>query len=199
MDWIKTKYHLWYEIKKKYHQNWEIYNNVGGLVDYFWDFIKGDTWYERVIEAIPSEFFQDYQVAIELRKAGKYYESANIFIDYILKSGKLNPMILLELYKAIACSGRLSITMITLYNTKMIFDSLNPLLQLTSTSGPKSIIDEHVIKLKEAIKGGKEKVVEYLKNLSGNPNYKFLPEYRHEVANLIGQGEHRKFLLLEIE
>ena len=75
-------------------------------IDRFLRSVKSYGW-SRTSHAYPSEWEQTIQNAVNLKRSGKYLDSASIYISLIERSKTVYSSIILYLYKVTACAGYL--------------------------------------------------------------------------------------------
>ena len=108
----------------------------------------------------------DVQKAVELKRAGKYASAQNVYINLYKQTGILYADMALWWYKVLVSAGALDRALTLLSFT------LKPLRSIRHAYPPEQIL--HFYELIYRIEGiGGADLEEYVKSVSGNPNYVF--------------------------
>lgn len=108
----------------------------------------------------------DVQNAVELKRKGNYVGAQKIYIDIYKKTGILYVDMALWWYKVLVSAGSLARAL------NLLSYTLRPLRATASAYPPEQIL--HFYELVYRIEGiGRTNVEEYIKSISGNPDYIF--------------------------
>ena len=135
---------------------------------------------ELITKQYPEKMETRVQTAVNYKRAGKYEESVNIYIELINEYP--STAFIMFLYKVIASAGYLKESAELLNVSSNAYDKSPSVL--TREFNLPSNMDVHRDKLLDAIKT-KNKLLDYLKSISGNPNYEFSRNYETMKKELV--------------
>lgn len=126
----------------------------------------------------PSRLDAEVRDAIELKRQGKFLDSATIYVRMSRREGTVYTGILSSLYKTVACGGDLVNAMLLLQRGEVIYQR-NP-DRTAVAAGISSNFQDHMTRLFRAVLSP-ESLHDYLRDLSGNPGYQ-MPRGWAEMA-----------------
>lgn len=127
---------------------------------------------ELITKQYPEKMVTRVQTAVNYKRAGKYEESVNIYIELINEYP--STAFIMFLYKVIASAGYLKEALELLNVSSNAYDKSPSIL--TKSFGISSNMDVHRDKMLDAI-NSKSLLLGYLTSISGNPRYKFTRDY----------------------
>lgn len=141
--------------------------------------------YKLTTEKYPESWEESIQRAVILKRTGLYREAIQTYIDLFNSTKTIYSSVLLFFYKVVACSGNLGFSYLFLKMGKKIYDSdPNPYIR-----GTKSAFDDHIKRLLDAY-GNPFNLWEYLRDISGNPSYRFDVDYEDMKNSLVATLHH---------
>ncbi|NDO91469.1 CFI-box-CTERM domain-containing protein [Cellulosimicrobium composti] len=136
------------------------------------DFYPHIATLRRSSEPVPSDWNGVIDAAVYAKREGHYAASARIIVDTMVDEGVMYTGALSSLYKTLACGDLPVPAFVVLLTAKQIYDQ-NP---APAMPGVPSTFDDHIDRFKVAMTS-EAGLNQYLREISGNPNYQLARPY----------------------
>lgn len=136
------------------------------LKRFFVDLSPPNATLRHSADPCPSNWEDDIRTAVQLQRRGEFYESAKIYVDLVRRSGVAHGDLLASLYKTVASAGLLSSAWTLLIAHVKGVD-----------------VQDHAYRLRAASRSRLD-LENYLRDISGNVNYRFPRDYTTMVDEL---------------
>jgi hypothetical protein len=153
----------------------------------------------------PSYLDSEVNLAVDLKRSGKYIESVNLYNKILITQKTLYSEIIYFMIKVVLCAGYFKEAIILLNLGSMILKETyqpNPLTEHLKTLNPFPYngFEEVYIKLVGMLLfETKEKTIDYLRSISGNSLYKFERDFQQAFKEVMLLDLSRMSVLKKID